>query len=451
MALTLRQRVLRAGSWSFAGHAAGQGLRIASNLIMTRLLVPEMFGVMAIATIVMMILNMLSDLGVRQNIIQSPRGDDPAFLDTAWVVQIVRGMLLWLVALLFSGGLHFANVGGLIPPHSAYAAAELPMVVAVNAFAAVILGFQSTNVAIAQRNFEQRRIVQIELAGQVIGLALMIPMAVATRSIWALVAGGLVASLASTMLGHLWLGRRRNRFAWDGSALRELIGFGKWAFVSSLFTVLALNGDRLMLGALVDPEVLGLFAIAALIVGAVEGALGRLFSAISLPALSEIARSEPARLREVYYRLRVPGDTVLLFAAGALFMAGELVINLLYDPRYAAAGPMLQVLSLSLITARYGVAYQIYLAVGVPRYMALIQIVRCAALFSLVPLLYATGGFEAALWGIALHGLAMVPFVHVFNARLGLNDWRRELMVLAAVPLGLLCGGAAHLLVAAAR
>jgi O-antigen/teichoic acid export membrane protein len=451
LALSLRQRVLRAGGWSFAGHATGQALRIISNLIMTRLLVPEMFGVMAIATMVMVILQMLSDLGVRQNIIQSRRGDDPAFLDTAWVLQIVRGALLWLVALALSTGLHFASAGGLLPPRSAYAAADLPLVVAVNAFAVVILGFQSTKVALAHRNFDQRRIVRIDLVGQATGLVLMIAVGATTHSIWALVGGGLVASATSTVLGHVWLPGRGNRFAWDRSALHELIGFGKWIAVSSLFTVLAMNGDRLILAALVDTEVLGLFAIAALIVGAVEGGLARLFSAIALPALSEVARNEPERLRQVYYRLRVPGDTALLFAAGALFAAGELVIGVLYDPRYAAAGPMLRVLGLSLVAARYGVAYQIYLAVARPRYLAVIQIVRCVALFLLVPLLYFAAGFEAALWGIALHGLAMVPFVHFFNARLGLNDWRRELMVLAAAPLGLLCGGAAHLLAAAAR
>jgi len=87
---SLKQRVLRAGGWNFAGYGLGQVIRLGSNLIMTRLLVPEMFGVMAIATMVTVILGMLSDIGLRQNIVRSPRGDDPAFLDTAWTVQVLR-------------------------------------------------------------------------------------------------------------------------------------------------------------------------------------------------------------------------------------------------------------------------------------------------------------------------------------------------------------------------
>lgn len=437
---------MRAASWSFAGHASGQVLRLGSNLLMTRLLVPEMFGIMAIATMVAVILNMLSDLGLRQNIIQSRRGDDPRFLDTAFSLQVLRGIALWLVGLAVAGGLFLAGRAGMTPEQSVYSDPILPWVIAANAFSAVILGLQSTRIATLHREFDQRRLVQIELAGQVVGIAVMAVLGAATGSIWALVAGGLVAGLVTTLLSHVWLPGPRNRLAWDGAALGELIRFGKWAFVSSMFTVLAASGDRLLLGAFVDGDVLGLYAIAVLIVGAVEGALGRLFGAVSLPALSETARDKPERLREVYYRLRVPADTVLLYMAGVLFVGGQALIDLLYDPRYSAAGGMLQVLGLSLVTARYGVAYQIYLAVGEPRYMAILQIVRCVALFTLVPLCFHLGGLQWALWAIGLHGLAMVPFVHAFNARLRLNDYRWELAVLISLPLGYLCARAALLL-----
>ncbi|MGH8223762.1 MAG: oligosaccharide flippase family protein [Woeseiaceae bacterium] len=443
---TLKQRALRAGGWSFAGYGLSQAIRLGGNLVMTRLLAPEMFGVMAMATMVLVILGMISDIGLRHTIIQSRRGDDPAFLDTAWVLQIGRGVALWLLALLLSGALYLANLAGIVPAQSVYAAPELPLVIAVNSLAAVILGFQSTRVATAHRRLEQKRLVQIELAGHLAALATMIALGTATRSIWAIVAGGLIGSLTATVLGHAWLSGHPNRFRWDQTSLHELIRFGKWLFVSSIMTVLAFNGDRLLLGGFVDAKVLGLYAIATLITGAVEGGLGKVFGAISLPALSEVARNEPWRLREVYYRLRIAGDLVLLFMAGLLFATGQLVIDILYDPRYSAAGGMLQVLALSLIGARYAIAYQVYIAVGKPGYLAIINAVRCAALFTLVPVLFYAAGTKGALWGIALHGLAMVPFVHGFNARLGLNDFRRELMVLVALPAGFFCGSATDLL-----
>lgn len=443
---TLGQRVLRAGGWSIAGYGLSQVIRLCSNLIMTRLLVPEMFGVMAIATMVTVILTLLSDIGLSQHIVQSRRGDDPVFLDTAWVVQIVRGIGLWLVAILVSIALHTANLGGLLPPKSVYASPVLPLVIAVSSLSALIAGFQSTRMATAHRTFDQKRLIQIQLVGQVAALIVMIVIGAISRSIWALVAGGLVASLTSTALSHAWMSGHSNRLRWEKDALREMIGFGKWVFMSSTVYVLAVNGDRLLLGGFVESRVLGLYAIAALIIGAIEGGLSKLFMSVSLPALSEIAREEPSRLREVYYQLRLPGDLLLLFLTGLLFAAGQLVIDLLYDPRYADAGGMLQVLALSLFVVRFGVAHQIYLAVGTPRYLAVINMVRFVSLYALVPPLYFLAGTQAAIWGIALHGLATVPLVYRFNANLGLNDTRRELGVLVALPAGLLCGYSLNLI-----
>jgi O-antigen/teichoic acid export membrane protein len=443
---TLRQRVLRAGSWTFAHYGISQAIRLGSNLVMTRLLVPEMFGVMAVATMVTVLLNMLSDIGLHQNIVQSRRGEEPAFLDTAWVIQILRGVILWFIALILSIALYFAHQAAVLPANSAYASPILPFVIAVISLQTVISGFQSTKMSTAHRNFDQKRVIQIALISQLAALTVMIASAAMTRSIWALVAGGLVASLTTTALSHSWMSGHRNQVRWDKNALHELIHFGKWIFVSSAVTALVVSGDRLLLGAFVHAEVLGFYAIAVLIVGAIATGLTRLFTRVSLPALSEIARNNPARLRDVYYKMRVPSDVLLLFLTGLLFASGQSLINLLYDPRYAAAGSMLEVLALSLFTVRYGVAHQIYLAAGIPHYLAIVNVARFISLYALVPSLYYLYGLEAAIWAIALHALPTVPLIYCFNARLGLNDFRREVIVLIAMPIGFLCGYPLHLL-----
>ncbi len=443
---SLKQRALRAGAWSSIGYGLSQAIRLGNNLIMTRLLAPDMFGVMAIATMVTVILGLLSDIGLQQNIVQSHRGDDPLFLDTAWVVQIVRGVGLWLVSLILALTLYVANAHGLFPGGSVYASPQLPLVIALTAFGAVVSGFTSTKLATAHRTFNQQRVVQIEIGGQLAALVVMVIIGTATHSIWALVAGGLVSTITGTVLTHTWLEGHANRLRSDKTALKDLSHFGKWVFISSAVGVFAINGDRLMLGGVVDPHTLGSYAIAVMMIGAIEGLLTRLFTTISLPALSEVARSDRSGLREAYYKLRIPGDLLLLFAAGGLYEAGHIVIDTLYDPRYAQAGAFLQILALSLIVVRYGVAHQLYLAIGMPRYLSAINVLRFIALFTIVPLLYYFGGLNAAIWGIALHGLATVPFVYYFNGKLGLNDARRELWVLAAFPAGLACGAVVNLL-----
>ena len=140
----LRRRVLHAGAWTFAGYGLSVAIRFGTSLVLTRLLVPEMFGVMAIATIVMIGLAMFSDLGLGQSVVRSERGSEPLFLNTAWAVQILRGILLWLVALMVSALLVFASHIGFAPKESVYADPILPWVIAILSISALFDGLNST-------------------------------------------------------------------------------------------------------------------------------------------------------------------------------------------------------------------------------------------------------------------------------------------------------------------
>src|SRR6266571_1268363 len=142
--ISLKRKILNAGVWSLAGYGLSQAIRFGSNLLMTRLLVPEMFGVMAIATTVMVGLAMFSDVGLKQSVIQSKRGNDPDFLNTAWVIQILRGFVLWVFAICVSLLIFLADRIGMVPKDTVYADPILPYVIAILSITAVIGGFQST-------------------------------------------------------------------------------------------------------------------------------------------------------------------------------------------------------------------------------------------------------------------------------------------------------------------
>nr|WP_298163847.1 oligosaccharide flippase family protein [uncultured Pseudomonas sp.] len=438
---SLGKRAKSAGVWNLGALVASQGIRLGGNLIMARLLVPEMFGLMVIATTVAVVLALLSDMGLRQNIIQSKRGNDPVFLNTAWTVQILRGFILFALSLLVAGFAWFAQVVNLSPAGSTYAAPELPLVLAVTGFTSVINGFQSTKLALAFRSFQQNKVVLVELAAQIIGLLVMLGIGYFTGSIWSLVAAGLVAAMVSTMLSHLWLQGPSNRLQWDSSALKELIAFGRWVLLSSAVGVLAAHGDRIWFGGSMSAAELGVYSIAVLILGAIEFGVRRLAAAVALPALSEVARTgDAARLRALYYRFRLLIDLALLFACGLLLTLSPLIIGWLYDARYAGAGSMLAILSLSLFTLRFTLAHQAWLALGLTKYLAVDNLIRFVSLWALLPLLLAMGGTSYAIWGVALYALPTIFFILYINRRLGLFDIRRELVVLPMLGIGALCG-----------
>ena len=437
-AAALRERVLRAGGWTVAGFALGQAVRFAGNLVMTRLLVPEMFGVMAIAMMVMYGLALFSDVGLRQSVVQSRRGQEAAFLNTAWAIQIARGFVIWGAALALALGLVFLKM----PAGSVYADPSLPGVIALLALSAIIGGFESTRLHEASRTLSLARVTQIELASQVCGLACMIAWALVDRSIWALIAGALCAAGLRTLLSHVWLPGAPNRWRWDRAAAREILALGKWIFAGSVLGFLVNSADRLILGALVSSTVLGVYAIAFLLFSAVEQVLVKIIGDVSFPALSEVARERPAALRSVYYRFHLAVGLPACFAAGLLVAAAEPLVAVLYDPRYAEAGWMLQTLAIALVTLPFRVATQCFVVLGEPAQMSAICAIRLVALCAAVPLGWHFFGLPGALWAIVLSYFSTLPTTLAFVVRHGLFDLRQEVALIPALLAGLGAGQA---------
>src|ERR1700733_998835 len=183
---SLTQRIIGAASWSLVGLIISYSLRLGSSLILTRLLSPQMFGIMSIVGLITTGLAMFSDLGVKQNIIQSPRGSEPTFLNTAWSIQIMRSVILWVIAVLISLIIFLCQKINLISPSNVYSENELPYVLVVATFSIVINGFQSTKFYEAGRYLALGQVTRIQILAQIAGLLCVAIWAWIDRSIWAL-------------------------------------------------------------------------------------------------------------------------------------------------------------------------------------------------------------------------------------------------------------------------
>jgi O-antigen/teichoic acid export membrane protein len=437
---SLKERAMRAGSWTVFAFGCTLLLRLGSSLILTRLLAPEAFGLMAIVAAIVTVISLMSDVGIRQAVVASAHGDEPLMLNTAWTMQILRGVLIWSVCCLVALCLYIAGEQSWLTPGSVYASPILPLLLALGTLQSLIFGFDTTKRFTADRRIDQKRIVLIDFYATFITIASSIVLAWFIRSVWAIVIGAFVAAVFTVAAGHLWLPGHRNRLAWDRGFARQIFNFGKWILVSSLLFVLAANGDKLLLGVWVAPTVLGCFAIAQTLAQILEQAFGRVFGQVAAPAFSDVMRNDPHRLREIYLRMRLLFDVLFATGAGLLFAIGPWLVDVMYDPRYADAGTILQALSFSLIFARYGVSGAAYLALQAPHAITVISLVRVIAFYALVPLSYELFGVNGAYWAIALCPAAIAPVVWWYDRRFGLLSWHHEGLTLSAWPVGYLFG-----------
>jgi O-antigen/teichoic acid export membrane protein len=335
-AQSMRARSLRSSAMLAISFGGANILRLASNLVLTRLLFPEAFGLMALVQVFIVGLQMFSDLGINLSIIQNKRGEDPDFLNTAWTIQIIRGVMLWL------GSCGLAYPAALIygEPHLV----ELLPVVGLNA---IVLGFTTTRIALLNRNLQIGVQTMTDLASQAAGLLITVVLAYLTESVWALVFGGLLAAALKVAAQHVLLKGPANRLHFDRDASRDIIHFGKYIFLSSIAGFLVNQSDRAILGGYVPITDLGIFSVGYIFASVPLQLAQAAGGQITFPIYGQFLTTGGPENRAKVLKARrlVLLSTALL--GGILSLASVPLIDFLYDSRYHRAGPILALMGFS--------------------------------------------------------------------------------------------------------
>ena len=440
---SLRQRIAKAGSWVLIGHVVNQMLRLGSNVILARMLSPDAFGLMSVVYILVIGMALFSDLGIVRSVVQSPRGDDPELLDTAWTIQVVRGLGLGAVSLLVAGALALAAHWGWSSPRTVYGDARLPWIVAAFAVVAVLSGLESIRAGLAKRNMQLQLLTKLDIAAQVGATLTMIGLAWTFHSIWALVAGAVISTAIHCGGGHLLLPGHRERLRMVPDAVAELMGHGKWIFLSSILGFIAVNGDRLLLGGLIDKHSFGLYTVAFTLVNVLQVVASQLCMNVAYPAVSEVYRERPHDFAGTLQKFQWAYDGLVVFLAAILITAGPAIIHVLYDQRYQDAGWIMVVLALGAVGLRYQIVEQAYQASGRPSLVTFANFLRLAALGLGIVLGQRFWGVEGAIFGIALSQYAAWPLAWWFKAHMKAFNWRSEALLIPALGAGMAIGWAA--------
>lgn len=436
----LRDRIVKAGAWTLGGYGVDLFVRLLSNLILTRLLFPEAFGAIAAAMALIVGLALISDFGVRAVIIQSPRGEQVGFLRSAWVFQLWRGTLLWIILVGLCLLLDLSIIRNLLPPSSVFANHSFALVTACLGFTLVLGAAESTCVSLNVRRLNYRPIVIIDLAGRICGLPVMLIWAWIAPSVWALVGGALAGSLLRLVLSHTLVPGPSMGLNWDTQHFHEIIRFGRWIVVASIATFISQQSDVIALGIIMPGSMLGLYSIAKLLAGAGEGLLDRLNISLALPALGEVIRKYPSNLRDRYYQFRLPIELSAGLLSGVLFAAGQFIVQLFYDPRYAQAGAMLQLLALGIATYPFAIIGNAFTATGDTHINAYISIIKAVSLIAFIAIGFHWYGELGAVGGIALHRIVpSVVILSLAHKRNWFGMWR-ELRIIPAFVVGILVG-----------
>ncbi|MEM9220176.1 MAG: oligosaccharide flippase family protein [Cyanobacteria bacterium P01_F01_bin.150] len=408
MSTSLKKRAIASTAWTLFGYGGSQFIRLAANLVITRLIAKELFGIMALVNVLMIGLNMFSDVGIGPSIIQDEKGNDPRFLNTAWTIQVFRGFALWFCACLIA-----------YPFALFYDDIRLVKVIPVLSLVSVINGFASTSIFTKNKELNLAKLTLLDMIPQVLSIIFLITWSYFSPTIWALVFSTLIGALIKVIMSHFWLGGIRNRFAWDPAMARRLVRFGRWVFVSTVIAFGLNHMDRLIFGKFMSLDDLAVYSIAAMFATVIDQTYRRLGSKVLFPLYAKIKGEPLPELRRQVRKIRIRLMGVLLPGLSLLIILGPYIIDL-YPEGYGDAAWMLQLLAVGWIVPMATFLGPIFLAFGDSFLNMKVEATRASILIGSMivgGLMYDVAGL---IWGIAIADAIFYPFLVIAYRRYSL-------------------------------
>lgn len=304
---------------------------VISTVVLARLLTPEDFGIVALASIVLGLAVVLVDMGINTLVVQRPELDRDD-LDTAWTLRLLQG---GFIGLLLAGAAPFAA--------DHFNDDRLLAVLLVFALTYLIDGLTGMGPVLFQREQRYAQEVAFMMCKRLGGFLVTVALAFWLRDYWALVAGSLAGSVLGVILSHAMrpIPLRPTLVNW-----RRFVGASIWLTLRSIGVYASQQLDKLVIGGRSGPTALGSYAIADQIAAMPTSELLAPMSRALFPAMAA-AQGNPVELRRQFtYALGIQASLALPASIGLALVAQDLVLVML-GPKWSASGPLMIALALA--------------------------------------------------------------------------------------------------------
>lgn len=241
------RRVVTGAAFMIAARLMVRLLSMVSILVLARLLVPEDFGLVAIASAAIAFAEVLSVTNYTVVLIRQPTASRDLY-DTAWTLNIIRSTLLG------------ALIAGTAPWQAALLGdPRIAHVLMVVALGIMMDGFTSIGMARLQRDMRFDTLFRFQVVQKVVAFAVSVALAVLLQNYWCLVLGNIAAKLICVPYSY-WLAPHRPRLCLRQYG--ELLRFSGWMLAINALGTVDAHGSNLILGRLAGLPALGAYQVA---------------------------------------------------------------------------------------------------------------------------------------------------------------------------------------------
>jgi len=382
----------------------GNIIRLASNLILARMLSPEAFAITGLATTIIFAFNMISDGGFRAFILRHKLGDENQVLNTLWSARLLRDFLLAVLMFVFSD---------LIAAY--FQIDDLSQVLKVLSLVFVVSAFLPIGYYAIERQNRVATVLYVKFICTVLSTIFMIIGVYYYKSYWPIIYSMIVNSGLQVLLGYAFIGKKGSSFAFDRSILLEFLKWAKFIIPSSIITLLLTQFDKVLLGKTLTVAELGLYFVAFNFSSAAATFVIEYARGVLQPYMSIVYRETPDEYLTKYYKKKMKISILIAFLLGVLSGGSFVFFELLYDDRYLYILLIIPIMSLVTYTSEMSLVLH-----GEIKITLVANLIRLGWFFSAAWLGYQYFGTTGLLMAIGL--MELCPAIYMMYKLKRLNS-----------------------------
>ncbi len=391
------KQIIKGFSWGFVLNATAMTMSLVKIVILSHFVFgPAEFGVFGVGVLVLGILELLTETGINIFLVQET-GTLDKYLDTAWVVSIVRGIIISVSVALLA---YPISVFFKITNNSSFilAFSLLPL----------IRGFINPAIANLQKKlrFKQDALYRFTISATE-DISILI-LAILTHSIFSFVIGMFIGSILEVVLTYILI-KEKPRLKFSKIHFKSIIDRGKWVTLAQVFEYLFEHTDDVIVGKILNVFSLGLYQTSYTLASLPENAIAQQLGKVTFPIFVNIQEDKERMKRAFWKTFWITLTIIAPFGIG-LFFFSETAVKIVLGTKWLPAVPVLRVLSLfSLVRAMTNLFYPIFLAFKKQNYVTITTLVCWFVLgISIFPLTN-TFGITGAAMSSLIGSLAGFP------------------------------------------
>lgn len=384
-------------SWLGTFRIVTRIVSFARVVVLARILLPMQFGAYGIAHLVLTCVEILTETGVNVVLIQQKEKID-RFIDSAWVVSIIRGFLI-------GGTLYFLS-----PFISAFfnSPESLPLI-RLMSVVPLIKGFINPAIVGFQKELQFQKEFWLRTAIFVVDSFTAISVSFITKDPSGIVFGLIAGGITEVFLSFLFI-RPLPKIRLDYGYIQKILHRGKWVTASGIFTYVFQNGDNIAVGKLLGTSSLGLYQMAYSLSILPVSEITDVFSKVVFPIYSKIS-DDKKRLQQAFYKIFLLTMAIAIPISMLLFFFPERIILFFLGEKWLGAAGALRLLSVfGLIRSVSISVFPLFLSLGKQEYITVITLVSIIGLgIAIIPFI-SQFGLVGAAYAVLLGSLLSLPF-----------------------------------------